>query len=516
MSGHKLTTLRVRKMAAAQITQARIMAAMRDERKQKRSAALHRQNADEMEAVFFAIESRQSRFEDTLEDFQSDVLHNLEQEACQVIHSQQESLYQDVQELFDTLWIETGQAITNGVEQNLSELDDQRCDLEKMRSTQEDLYINQAAVHEGQQLLSMRFEENQKHIADAFFAVRTRQAGIAENQLQVLQQLEFVSLQQQQVTQQQDSKERIVHQQLADTRALFDFITTSYNHEKFTPGEAKRCAYELGNARQNLELGFLDAAMFDAQHVYQRLSEQRLTLQQMQTEWELLYQGVRSKLRELLALADAVKEIPSTDLDGNEIGQNIDVDYWSSRRLSRLKTMIQSLGSKVEDQAQEFQSSDLITIQENDLPALFKELENTCNLASEEALYSQLRINIADIVIQALEDQGFVLTTSAYEKNDQRKTFQANVMNLAGDEIIIGVQPNKNKTASNHLHLISADAEQRTDHELKQRASEILHSLEEYGLQTGELQILPDTGREVKNHILYQKSQARRQDHLSV
>ncbi len=101
--------------------------------------------------------------------------------------------------------------------------------------------------------------------------------------------------------------------------------------------------------------------------------------------------GCGKRLCQLLLDAEGLKEIPSTDLDGNEIGQMIDVDYWSSRRLSRLKTLIQNRLLQIDADAETLETEDLLTIQQQELPRLFEELENTCNLAIEEALNSQLR-----------------------------------------------------------------------------------------------------------------------------
>ncbi len=54
------------------------MANLRDERNQPHLAALHRQNADEMQVVFAAIEKRQMQFENSLDQIQNQTLRTLE------------------------------------------------------------------------------------------------------------------------------------------------------------------------------------------------------------------------------------------------------------------------------------------------------------------------------------------------------------------------------------------------------------------------------------------------------
>jgi hypothetical protein len=506
MSGHKLTTLKVNRLAAAQITQARIMAAMRDEQNMSRSAEVHRQNAIEMEAVFLAIERRQALFEESLDDYQNEVIQNLERETCRAIHSQHEELYENLQGMFDSLWIETGEVFSgalkksNEAQHHVQEMADVYQEtLETLETRQEiqdglhaDLQRDLDQLRREQGQLAGIFEENQKRIARTFQDVHDRQIALSDNQSRILHDLGSVTQYQQRFAQQEAVKVQLVQERLAEAATLSQFIIQTYDHDRFAPGQVQSCLREFGQAEQNLHDGFLDGAMVTAQTLYQQLSELRSHLQQDQAEWEMLVQSVRNRLSEIQTMAGAMVKISSMDLDGNDIGEKIDVDYWSSRKFSRLITMIHYLRERIEKDPAAFKTDELRWIQENQLPEIVKEMQDTCTLAAEEALNSQLRINIADLVIQALENQGFVLSKAQYEQNDQRRSFQANVVNLAGDEIIIGVEPNKSEKSSSHLHLFSLDADQRSEHELRHRAEEVVGSLARYGIETGEIKVLPE------------------------
>jgi hypothetical protein len=489
MSGHKLSTLRIQKSAAARLTRRRIKKILLSEEYQNRNARLREEHIADMDRVFHEMEARQSRFDGSLDGFQSHTLRQLEQENNAAMINSQTALHETMHALFNRMWLETDTILA-------SETGQTQAKMAEVQNAQIEILTNQNINHQEHRRLSQQFAKNQQHIAKAFHDFESRQTQIADNQQLMFQQVQDIIQQQEERVRFQDSKEDIVHKQLADANSLYEFIIGTFNHEKFTPGEAQRAAYEMDKAHQNLDQGFVDAAMVNAQHVYQSLSEQRITLELKQAEWELLSLDVEKRLRQLLLDAEGLKKIPSTDLDGNEIGQMIDVDYWSSRRLSRLKTLIQNRLLQIDADAETLETEDLLTIQQQELPRLFEELENTCNLAIEEALNSQLRVNIADIVIQALENQGFQFSTSAYIQNDKRKAFSANVNNLAGDEIIIGVEPNKGEPGSNHLHLISADAEQRTEHELHQRAKEVLSTLNQFGLENGNIEVLSDIQQE--------------------
>ena len=132
---------------------------------------------------------------------------------------------------------------------------------------------------------------------------------------------------------------------------------------------------------------------------------------------------------------------------------------------------------------------------QTDFPAFQEELDRLIVDARLAALNSQVRINIADLVVQALEQQGFVLQESKYNNNDQRKAFSARVQNLEGSEVIIQVMPVPGDAGRNELQLHSLDKDQRTEHELRKRSHEITRTLNDYGLVVGALTTAENAGQ---------------------
>jgi hypothetical protein len=61
------------------------------------------------------------------------------------------------------------------------------------------------------------------------------------------------------------------------------------------------------------------------------------------------------------------------------------------------------------------------------------------------------------------------------------------VQNLEGSEVVIQVMPVPGDAGKNELQLHSLDKDQRTEHELRQRSSEISRTLNDYGLVVGAL-----------------------------
>lgn len=498
MSGHKMTTLRINRLVAAQVTQARMMAALRDAQSQPRIAALHRENAAAMEAVFRNIEQRQVNFEESLQYYPHESVQDVEQETSKAMHAHQETLFSNLQLLMNQYREETTQALfteTANLESQHAQETRRHNDLVQSlandyQESLDELAGQQQNVAEQQNQLEQVFQQNQEQIRSSFLHMHAAQEDLAYHQQQILEQLDAFSEQHQRYSHTEADKLQHVQEQLEEATILADVILNTYTHDKFSPGQMQQWLAELEHARNNLALGFLDAALLAAQHTYQRLSELRLFLQQQQGEWELLLQSLRNRLRELRSMAQSLAEVPSTDLDGNEIGEMIDVDFWSGRKLSRITSQILHLWNQLDGFSESLSFDDLLNMQDSLLPSLHRELQNACQLAVVEALNSQLRVNIADVVIQALESEGYRLTAANYENQDIRKSFQTTTKNLAGNEVKIELQSRREEKGSIQLHLMNYVLSPRPDYFLKKKSKAIIQSLQRFGIEVGEIQTL--------------------------
>jgi hypothetical protein len=111
-----------------------------------------------------------------------------------------------------------------------------------------------------------------------------------------------------------------------------------------------------------------------------------------------------------------------------------------------------------------------------------KSLADIVSQSRMEVINSQLRINIADLVVRALQSQGFVISEAGYENGDRGSNYNILLRNLEGNEIAVRVTPG-NQNGVNLLELDSFDAELRTSHELNHRAREISTALSRFGLK---------------------------------
>ncbi len=287
----------------------------------------------------------------------------------------------------------------------------------------------------------------------------------------------------------EERKAQIALRWLQHAEALCRFIRNNYDVERFIPGELDATAERLHQAYLNLEDGFSDAVLLEGQQLYRHLSHLRLSLELKQTEWLTLRAALLNGYRLLLELAEEQQVVPAIDMDGNPLPESVEVDVWTSGALSRFIQQISQTLRAVEVDHPDLDMETLRRLAQEDLPAREKELFEIVFQARLELLNSQLRVNIADLTVQALQEQGFVPVQTRFQANDMRWGYQVRLVNLEGAEVLVKIDPDPREFGRNELHLVSRDRPLRTEHELWQRAKIIRQSLQAYGLAIGEMAV---------------------------
>jgi len=270
---------------------------------------------------------------------------------------------------------------------------------------------------------------------------------------------------------------------IVQTFQMLQFIQEHYDHEKFAPGQLEAQTQTLQLVQDNFENGFLETALAASQQVYFALSNLRLHLESQQHHYNILLEVAGQNIEKLYLLASENRSLPGLDLDGNEMDTLLDIDYWSSRKLSRLLNEIQGLARALDNNQDSLTTQELAHLIENEIPRLEHELEEIISRARLNALNSQLRINIADLVLQALETQGYRIEDAQYLNKDMRQEYQVTVENMEGNQVLVQVIPNQGY--ENELQMHSMNHTARTRHELQQQTREIGKALNYFGLSMG-------------------------------
>ena len=138
-------------------------------------------------------------------------------------------------------------------------------------------------------------------------------------------------------------------------------------------------------------------------------------------------------------------------MEGEELHVDIDLDYWSNGRYAILGTAAEKLLSMLDENAQEFTMDDLDMVAARIIPKYKQEFDDIIFEARQNAINSQLKINVAYLAMKALEKHGFSLDNARYENDDMRDSFSAVLNGLDGSNIILEVSPDPDGNSTNTL-----------------------------------------------------------------
>lgn len=280
-------------------------------------------------------------------------------------------------------------------------------------------------------------------------------------------------------------KTEAARQFLADLARLLS-ETDELPHGRFAPGKLDAIRRQVEDAGRNYQGGMPEASISTAQKAYWDIADLREDVLKRQKEFILTYHTALQEARSLLEQARANRRYQL------ELGQGTDkdvlaleVDHWTRGELSAYEDNIEAL------ERQLVQGEDTLDTKETtrilaDLEAMKPRLEDIVESAKENIIASQLRLNITELVVEALKKQGFTLEDAAYEGGDDRNPYIAKVKNIAGSEVVTVVSPVEGEAGKDSVSIHSYDETYVDEATLKQRADEIQTILSERGLAATE------------------------------
>ena len=290
---------------------------------------------------------------------------------------------------------------------------------------------------------------------------------------------------------------------LSDVRSIVLDIEQNYQHQRFTPGRLASLKRQVEMAEANLKVGLMEAVIVNTQQTYLSLADLRLELEQKEQEFLLLYNAGIGAVKESIVQAEAHRNY-QIEVGENEEREtfNLDIDYWTNGRLSEHLEALEKLEEQLVKQSQVLTPSQVQQINQN-IAEHQSELEAIIEQARLALLSSQMRAEMADIVVSSLSDLGYTLvdpqTDAIYEGDDQRKAYVVKVKNLAGDEVVTVISPEKefgtNSISINAFSDILVD-----ETAAEQNAKAVFESLEASGIQgLGQFQCKSKAKSEYRN-----------------
>jgi len=291
--------------------------------------------------------------------------------------------------------------------------------------------------------------------------------------------------------QREQSKAEAARQWLRQSAALADFIQKQFDHERFLPGKFSRIFSNLHLGQDNLAQGFYESSLQTSQQAFLGLSDLRMELEQRTVEWQTEYAGARNALTQFIAELERNSSVNAFGLEGEELPAQVDLAYWSNGKYGELLDKSRQLLNLLSEDRQSIPTQELKRTHRELLPILVDRFESIIYDARLNALNSQLRMNIAERALQALENQGFKLNEAGYTHQDMRAAFMASLDNPDGSRVTIEVLPaeKSKQELSNELVVTTNHPYLKTEHEARLLWQELCHSLHQYDLHVSRPEI---------------------------
>ena len=298
--------------------------------------------------------------------------------------------------------------------------------------------------------------------------------------------------------QREQSKAEAARKWLRQSVAFADFIQQQFDHERFLPGRLSRILGSLNFAQNNLAGGFFEASLQTSQQAFLQLSELHFELEQRIVEWQSEYAKTQGALAGFITEMEMNSTVNAFGLEGEELAEQVDLAYWSNGRYRELLDKSRHLLALLSREQRSISTEELKQTYNELLPIVGERFESIIYDARLNALNSQLRMNIAERALQALEIQGFRLNTAGYANQDMRAGFKAHLENADGSQVMIEVLPtDKTKQElANELVVVTNHPYLKSEHEARLQWQELCRTLNQHDLQVSrpEIRSAPLTG----------------------
>jgi len=266
---------------------------------------------------------------------------------------------------------------------------------------------------------------------------------------------------------------------------VLDYIYDTYQIGAAAANHLELQRQYLNQVIERYNRGFFDIAASAGFQIFIELSNIRFQLEVDRSLQAMQYQNLLEKAEKLQETLKTSRSVHAMDADGNILPEMIDVDYWVEGRYQSLMNNADILIKSI--QADNFIDLNQISQYAEKVNHISNQVIDLMTQARLVVLASQLRFNVAQIIVQSLEEQGFFLEQANYDKGDYRESFLAKSCNFAGNEVLVSIDPDPGLDEGGKIHIQSLDADQVTQHELFQRNIEIFSAIKENGIDVSDI-----------------------------
>ena len=298
-----------------------------------------------------------------------------------------------------------------------------------------------------------------------------------------------------------EARDRARHEIAADfldaCERLDTFINAYYDPNMIDAVQYDSYTGLLERAASALDNDLPEAAYTSAERAYLGLSEMRLALEEAEMLQVLLRQQVRDRLAALQdAIADA-EWVQPVDFEGQLLADEeaINVDYWVENARIRLAQRADDLAARVNSEGFEAATLDeLEHLDENMLPELETMLDECVSDALLEVIYAQVRANITEMALHALQSQGYEITRNGITDGNERRACRIKLDGPGAVGVDMKVSRLSNDPTASQLEMSYSDAQDLTPHEINRRTSEINLALRKNGIEVEKMIVFQPNG----------------------
>lgn len=234
------------------------------------------------------------------------------------------------------------------------------------------------------------------------------------------------------------------------------------NFERFAPGEIQKIFRRINTSVEELNGGREQTARSEAINAYEDWMDLQEKVERKKREFDFWHDEAMKQVLELFELVSQYRNEPhkmhgekEIDVNGkyelHEIDAEVELDYWTNGEFLELDDAIRVERRKLENigslSLEDIKKS-LARIEE-----LRKREESIVKRAEERVIASQLRAEMADVIVEAMEEEGYTLVNAGYEKSDQRSAYLVNLKNVGGADIVVTIFPSEEDVISNLINI---------------------------------------------------------------
>jgi hypothetical protein len=329
-----------------------------------------------------------------------------------------------------------------------------------------------------QELTTGLAQEHSERLAQAARMQQEYQDLIAQERAERQQQINEVQGRVGRIEEREAGAARLAREWLDDLATLRAEVA-KLPHQRFAPGRLERINTVISQGETNLQRGLAQAALVNAQSAYLDLVELRAETLYQEQRFEAAYLGALAEIRGLIAETQAHGQA-NLSAEGEE-SIEADVNFWSRGQLAQVQTELETLEQRLA------QDKDTLTTEQAEsvgqqAATLRARLPAAVNAARVAIINSQACYNVAQIVAEVLEEQGFEVDEGVYEGEDQRGRYAVKMRNRGGDEVVTIITPSADEELAYHTEMNFYDRAQ--DEALRQHfAQAVYQNLNQAGLQ---------------------------------